>query len=268
VKYVNLEDWLSSKLFGLINRKTLDIPEKATQRILGDKYLDTLYRNELNLIFGAITSISQKNIVEIGAAGGNTKEIYPNVVTTDVRPAIGVDLLMSAEEFKFDDESLDAIFGLDAFHHVRDPEKHLNEVLRVLRIGGNAIYIEPNWNLFSKFCFKILLKYLHPEPYDTQVKKWELENIDPMMGNQSQAHNIFVRDIDKFNFLFPNLQVEILDSIKGLSFLLSGGVHTRLPIPSRFLLAIYKFEERNPVFLSKFALGRLIRLTKVSVPSK
>lgn len=255
---------MSNKLFGFINRKTLDIPEKASRRIMNDGYLDSLYREELSLIFSAVTSSRNANVVEIGSAGGNTKSVYPNVITTDVRAAHGVDLVMRAESISFEDLSLDVIFGMDAFHHVRDPEQHLREVSRTLRVGGNALYIEPNWNWFSRFCFKILLKYLHPEPYDDRVEEWSLTDPDPMMGNQSQAYNIFVRDSEKFKSIFPELQVEILDPIKGLSFLLSGGVHTRLPIPSRILLTISKFENSRPKLLSKVALGRLIRLTKIS----
>jgi len=84
-----------------------------------------------------------------------------------------------------------------------------------------------------------------------------------MMGNQAQAYNIFVRDIDMFVKEFPNLKVEILQPLKGLSFLLSGGVHTRLPIPSGLLLPIYNFEENNARWISKFGLGRIIRITKI-----
>ena len=255
---------MGNKLFGIINRKTLDIPEKATRRIMNDSYLDNLYREELNLIFGAVTSNQKNQILEIGSAGGNTKSVYPNVITSDVRAADGVDLVMRAELISFGDQTLDIIFGMDAFHHVRDPEQHLREVSRTLRVGGNALYIEPNWNNFSRFCFKILLKYLHPEPYDDEIEEWKLTDLDPMMGNQSQAYNIFVRDLEKFNALFPNIKVEILNPIKGIAFLLSGGVHTRLPIPSGILLQISRFENSRPSLLSKFALGRLIRLTKTS----
>jgi hypothetical protein len=107
------------------------------------------------------------------------------------------------------------------------------------------------------------LKYLHPEPYDTKQQDWEIKNDDPMMGNQAQGFNIFVRDEEKFHEDFPNLRIEILQPLKGLSFLLSGGVHTRLPIPSGILLKLYEFEEGNSRWITKFGLGRIIRVTKV-----
>lgn len=254
---------MSDKLFGFYERKTLSEPANAVDRILKDNYLRRLFSDELSSIQNAITVANPKKIIEIGAAGGITKAVWPEVQTTDVRISPGVDFEMSAEKIQADDNSLDVLFGMDALHHARDPRAHFIELNRVLKQGGNAIYIEPNWNFFSRFCFKVLLKYLHPEPYDTKQQDWEIKNDDPMMGNQAQGFNIFVRDEEKFHKDFPNLRIEILQPLKGLSFLLSGGVHTRLPIPSGILLKLYKFEEGNRRWISKFGLGRIIRLTKV-----
>lgn len=256
---------MGDKLFGIIPRKTLNEPDFATGRILNDKFLNELYSDEISeirKIAGEYQSESDV-IVEIGAAGGNTKSIWPEVITTDVRASIGVDKVMSAEEITFADSSIKTLFGLDALHHVRDPERHFEELSRTLKVGGKAIYIEPNWNLFSRFCFAFLLKYLHPEPYDVKKQSWILNNPDPMMGNQAQAFNIFVRDSVKFRDYFPNLKIEVHKPIKGLAFLLSGGVHTRLPIPSTVILLIYRLENKSKTWLKIFGLGRVISLTKL-----
>lgn len=254
---------MSDKLFGFYERKTLSEPANAVQRIVNDGYLTRLFTDELNAIKNAITAPNLKRIMEIGAAGGITKVVWPEVITTDVRVSPGVDFEMSAEKIEAGDNSIDVLFGMDALHHARNPHAHFVELQRVLVNGGNAIYIEPNWNFFSRLCFKVLLKYLHPEPYDTNQQDWEIKNDDPMMGNQAQGFNIFVRDVEKFHRDFPDLRIEILQPLKGLSFLLSGGVHTRLPIPSRILLKLYEFEEGNRRWISNFGLGRIIRLTKV-----
>lgn len=254
---------MSSKLFGFYERKTLDDPGSAMDRISNDSYLRTLFTDELNAIRAAVTSKTASQIIEIGAAGGITKIVWPEVVTTDVRMGPGIDKEMTAEVITAADASIDVLFGMDALHHARDPRAHFRELERVLKPDANAIYIEPNWNGFSILCFKYLLKYLHPEPYDTEQLEWEIENDDPMMGNQAQAFNIFIRDSEKFNKEFPNLKIDILQPIKGLSFLLSGGVHTRLPIPSALLLKLYHFENTHPRWLSVTSLGRIIRITKI-----
>jgi SAM-dependent methyltransferase len=254
---------MSDKLFGIYERKTLSEPGNAVERIVEDDYLRKLFSDELYAIRSAITIPNPEKIIEIGAAGGITKVVWPEVQTTDVRVSPGVDFVMSAEKIQAEDNSLDVLFGMDALHHARNPRAHFVELNRVLKSGGNAIYIEPNWNFFSRLCFKVLLKYLHPEPYDTKQQDWAIDNEDPMMGNQAQGFNIFVRDAAKFQEEFPNLRIEVLQPLKGLSFLLSGGVHTRLPIPSSLLLPLYEFEERNKTWISRFGLGRIIRLTKV-----
>jgi SAM-dependent methyltransferase len=254
---------MSDKLFGFYERKTLSEPANAVERIVKDGYLRQLFSDELSAIRSAITAANPKKIIEIGAAGGITKVVWPEVETTDVRVSPGVDFEMSAEKIQAEDNSVDVLFGMDALHHARDPRAHFIELNRVLKQGGNAIYIEPNWNLFSRLCFKILLKYLHPEPYDTKQEDWEIKNDDPMMGNQAQVFNIFVRDKAKFQKEFPKLRLEVLQPLKGISFLLSGGVHTRLPIPSALLLPIYRFEVNNQRWISAFGLGRVIRLTKI-----
>ena len=255
---------MSEKLFGVIPRKTLNEPNKATSRILGDSFLRQLYTDEISLIKNAsnVENSMTGLMLEIGAAGGNTKIVWPEVITTDVRESVGVDVVMSAEKICYPDNSVSILFGLDALHHVRDPEQHFDELIRVLKVGGQALYIEPNWNFFSKFCFMFLLKYLHPEPYDIKKPDWILDDPDPMMGNQSQAYNIFVRDADIFNSKYPSLQIEILKPLKGVAFLLSGGVHTRLPVPSRFLIWMYLLENKSEWWMKHFGLGRLISISK------
>ena len=62
---------LSDKLFGFYERKTLSEPANAMNRILEDRFLSSLYTDELNLIRAAITYKNPSNILEIGAAGGH-----------------------------------------------------------------------------------------------------------------------------------------------------------------------------------------------------
>lgn len=255
---------MGSKLFGIIPRKTIDDPNAAENRIEVDDFLRHIYTYQLEIIRNLCDqSSTHGNILEIGAAGGITKLVWPEVITTDVRKAAGVEKVMFAERLDFGNGSLKCIFGMDALHHVRDPEAHFDEVNRCLNRGGVAIYIEPNWNLFSKFSFGVALKYLHPEPYDLKSQGWKLSGDDPMMGNQAQGHNIFVRDRLIFGEKFPRLQIEILQPVKGLSFLFSGGVHTRLPIPSNFLIPLFNSEAKNNKWMNSFGLGRVIRVTKV-----
>lgn len=255
---------MNHKLFGFIPRRTIDDPNQAEMRISSDAFLSHIYTHQIKIIHDYCEDSSARGlIVEIGAAGGVTKKTWPEVITTDVRAAKGVDRVMAAESLEFEDETLKCIFGMDAIHHVRNPFKHLAEVQRCLAPGGVAIYIEPNWNFFSKFAFGWALKYLHPEPYDMNQIDWQLSGDDPMMGNQAQGYNIFFRDQHKFRSSFPNLDISICEPIKGLSFLLSGGVHTRLPMPSNLLIKLFDWEESKTSWINTFGLGRVIKVTRI-----
>ena len=253
---------MSKKVFGLFQRKTLDKPELARRRIEKDVFLRNHYLHATLQVRSLLSASPNSQILEVGAAGGVTKMFWPEVHTSDIRQDSEVDFVMAAEEIKFESNYLDGIFGIDALHHIDDPVEHFREVSRVLKNGASAVYIDPNWNLFSKIIFRHVLKYIHPEPYDTDQLGWIKESNDPTEGNQAMAYIIFVRDFDKFRDLFPNLHVEILQPVKGLSFLFSGGVHTRTPIPGRLLWAFQKWENNHNGWMNHFGLARLIRITK------
>jgi len=110
---------MSDKLFGFYERKTLSEPANAVARILTDGYLNRLFSDELKAIKSAITVQNPTRIIEIGAAGGITKSVWPQVETTDVRVSPGVDYEMSAEVISAPNQSVDVLFGMDALHHAR-----------------------------------------------------------------------------------------------------------------------------------------------------
>jgi SAM-dependent methyltransferase len=60
---------------------------------------------------------------------------FRNVVTADVMPAPGVDVVLSGDRLPFADETFDGVFSLAVLEHVPDPFKYGRELLRVLREG-------------------------------------------------------------------------------------------------------------------------------------
>lgn len=51
-------------------------------------------------------------------------------------------IVSSAESLPYEDESFDVIIGIDILHHVDIPQS-LNEIHRILKTGGKAIFREP-----------------------------------------------------------------------------------------------------------------------------
>lgn len=74
-------------------------------------------------------------------------DIRDSHFTEKVRSA-GVDLqVMSATDLQFDENTYDLAFSYNAFEHIDDPEKALNEAMRVLKPGG-YLYLNfgPLWS--------------------------------------------------------------------------------------------------------------------------
>ena len=77
-------------------------------------------------------------ILNIGSGQGR---IVPNVKNLDIIPGPSVDYVGSAESIPLDDETVDLIVTQEAFEHIQNPDKAINECFRVLRRGG-VIYFQ------------------------------------------------------------------------------------------------------------------------------
>jgi len=209
-----------------------------------------------------LASVDAARVVEIGAAGGITKDVFPWIETSDVRTATGVDRVIAGESLPYGDASLDGLIAKDALHHIPDPNAHFAEVVRVLKPGARAVYLEPNWNRLSRLIFT----RLHPEPFDPDVASWARHSTDPMDSNQALAFIIFERDLASFEREYPALRLVGTEPCNGLSFLLSGGVHSRTPVPGSVLVRLKRREDRLPRVLRRTGLNRLIVLERSGRP--
>jgi SAM-dependent methyltransferase len=231
----------------------------SSEKILVDSFLTFIYEGTLDR---QLQDLDFNNrVLELGSAGGITKLKFPWVITSDVRQSPGVDIVLREnEKLPFEDRSFDRVICKDVLHHISDPKRHFEEMLRILISGGKVVYTEPNWNFFSR----VIYKFLHPEPFCETQKEWNFENLDPMHSNQALPWIIFIRDADIFHQTFPDFVLEI-DSVptNAFSYLISGGVFKRNRVPSKFLIPLSKFENRNQMHMKFFGLSRTIEITKV-----
>jgi SAM-dependent methyltransferase len=253
-----LTNWQLSRF---ILRRRDETPERQLLKIKNDAYLLRIYTNNVTILLEKSGKLNNERnkIVEIGSAGGITKLIFPQVLTTDVRSSEGVDELLNAQKMPFRDNSISAFIGKDVLHHMPDVEECLKELERTLIPGGRAVFLEPNWNIFSFFVFT----FLHPEPFLPFTKNWKFESEDPMFSNQALPYILFKRDFKVAQSRFPNLKISVLESRTGLDFLLSGGVYKRNKLSDDILLRTEKFLKK--IFIDKhFHLARIIALEKVN----
>jgi len=245
-------------------RRRIEDANYTRATVLGDPFLLKSYQDVLELQLSLLEPLKYPRVViELGSAGGITKLNHSFIVTTDIREGDGIDCLLNPNfSLPFEDSSLSGIIAKDVLHHISDPERHFEEIKRVLKNGGMAIYAEPNWNFVSKLIFTLM----HPEPFDQEKVKWNFESHDPMYSNQALPYIIFVRDSDVFKKCFPELEVEVLEkTLNGLSFILSGGVMQRTFISPRILLALNKLEKKSKFLMDRFGTIRVIKITKVEI---
>jgi SAM-dependent methyltransferase len=242
-------------------------PIDSRARIRKDVFLSHVYKSLLEkmLIAADLTpsKIQGKLLIEIGSAGGITKSLYPVISTLDVRSDVEVDHVVSATQLPFGDETIDVVIGKDVFHHIPDVQAHLYEVSRVLKGGGYCVYLEPNWNWFSRFFYT----FVHPEPWDSRQREWHFTSDNPMFSNQALPWIVFVRDLDLLTARFPEFEYQIEESpLLGLSYLISGGVNRRNFINGELLKKLYRTEQSKLRYLKHFGLSRLIVLKKRQIP--
>lgn len=75
-------------------------------------------------------------------------------VRMDVHPGPNVDVVGSADNIPFDNESFDSVVCTQVFEHLKYPQKSAQEIFRVLKKGGHAVITVPQMN------------ELHEEPHD------------------------------------------------------------------------------------------------------
>jgi hypothetical protein len=114
------------------------------------------------------------------------------------------------------------------------------------------------WSPLGKFIFR----FFHPEKWDASPNSLNLDSDDPWDGNQALLYLLSSNWKSTMQREIPGITVSLEVSTYGLSYLLSGGVHSRTPISPSALKRIYYFEKNRHrlmkfVGLNKIAIFRL-----------
>jgi len=169
-----------------------------------------------------------QSFLELGSGVGFIKDILPKMTTSDVREAPGIDLKIDAEEMAVGSTSIDAIFAINVFHHLGNPEKFWAELDRVLKPGGLCVLVEPANTPLSR----VIHSRLHSDEYfDLSEPLDHSRVVGPMSGaNQAKIH-ISLRN-QNTPWRRGNIELErrfLADNF--LTFLVSGGLNFRPLLP-------------------------------------
>jgi SAM-dependent methyltransferase len=85
-------------------------------------------------------------------------------------------LCANAESLPFNEESFDLVYSNDLIEHLFNPDKHFQEVFRILNNGGHYIIKKPN-RLFDEIYYRFIIRkkdfqFFHPSTlFFHQIKK-------------------------------------------------------------------------------------------------
>ena len=245
--------WVKRKVRGIQSRTSAD---KSRANILKNEFLSESY---IKIYRAMDTSKNEVNsILELGSAGGIAKFYNSRIITSDIRPAEGVDQLFSALELPFKSASMDQIWAKDVLHHLEDPHKFFEEAKRVLKPGGSLSIAETYWGPIAK----LIYKYLHPEIYNRSKIE---SGIFTHEGNQALAEGLFDSDSLQFKVALEGLEEIHRELVNGPAWLLSGGATLSTPFPVSILKRIMEAEKKFQVLKPFWSLNIVVVFRKVAL---
>jgi SAM-dependent methyltransferase len=204
---------------------------RRSQIIKRKAFLRKLYRDCYISIIDALPEHINESILELGSGGGFFNDYHPGVLASDILPLPGVDIILDGQRLPFCQASLGAIVMMDVFHHIPKIKSFLSEAARCVIPGGAVVMIEP-WN--TRWA-RLIYRHLHHEPFEAEVKNWDL----PPGGPLSQANSalpwiVFERDRKIFDREFFEWKIKKIVLHTPFCYILSGGVAFRSLTPGFF----------------------------------
>jgi SAM-dependent methyltransferase len=196
-------------------------------------------------------------VLELGSGAGFLKEFMPSIITSELFPTPGVDLVIDAQAIDMPEGSIDGIVMTGVLHHIADCNRFFQEASRVIRNGGKIVMIEP-WNTgWSRWVYM----HLHHEPFEPDAQEWRIQTPGPLSGaNGALPWIILQRDRTLFEARFPQWRVVRIVPIMPVAYLLSGGVSLQSLFPGWMYQSVRFFEKNFKEELwAMFALFTLER---------
>lgn len=237
-----------------MNLRKSNFQVNAPEIIKSDDFLKLVYSNIYKSFFDLSGNDHGMKVLEIGAGGYTLSGVFwQEVIASDIEQLVDQDHILKIDSAKlpFPENTFDLVVAKDSLHHFKDPILSLTEIFRVLRQNGKFIVSEPYWSPLGRFVFR----FLHPETWDVNAKSHVINSNDPWDGNQALLYLLQGKWASLLLADTPKIKLKIHSSTYGLSYLLSGGVHSRTRIPSRVLIGINKWENKSRLIRKVFGLN-------------
>lgn len=228
------------------------MPDKWTKaRILGSIYLNLIYSEVYRSLFQISKTNSRCKVLELGSTGLEFSNAHWSDVTlTSYEDGV------NAENLPFEDATFDVIVAKDVLHHLKNIPAAFAEFSRVLKPDGVIVASEPSWSFLGRFIYK----FFHEEDWIVS-DKFTIESDDPWVSNQALIFNLLRLPIIERKRVLSGFDIEVGESNYSLTYLLSGGVHSKTFISARMLVRIHKSELLASLrgrFVNLISLNRIV----------
>lgn len=209
-------------------------------------------------------------VLDIGGGSAHAKSFRADIVTLDILPFPGIDVVADAHALPFADSSFSAIVMLDVLHHLARPVAFLHEAARVLAPGGRLAMIEPGITPVSWWFYN----FLHQEPVDMSADPFAMTQDqpgkDPFASNQAIPTLLFGRPagLARLANEVPELAVAKVDWLSLAAYPLSGGFKRWCLVPAAAVKPLIGVEDRMPGFLRRLAGFRLFTVLERSLSER
>ena len=253
-----LKRWLEHPLtrgFDLDDPNLIGVRRKLAR----DKaFLRRLYEEWYEEIRSALPP-GEEPVLELGSGPGFLNERIPRVITSDVLPSSGIDVLLNASGLPVASGALRGVVMTNVLHHLGDPRAFFREATRVVRPGGAIVMIEPWATTVSRLTYS----YLHHEPFDMKAATWEFASAGPLTdANGALPWIIFERDRAVFEREFPEWRVSRIRLDMPFAYVLSGGMSLRGLVPGWAYGVCRSFERTLKPWMRHLAMFASIVLTR------
>jgi SAM-dependent methyltransferase len=199
-------------------------------------------------------------ILEIGGGTAHIKEFRPDVVSADILPFPGIDVVADAHRLPFPDAAFSGAVMLDVLHHLERPIEFLREASRILKIGGRLAMMEPAMTLLARQFYH----HCHEEPVEMWVDPFAPISInpdrDPFDANQAIPTLLFAtpsarRRVEE---TVPSLRVRRVKWTSLFAYPMSGGFQKWSLMPAVMVGPLLALEERVPEMIRKYLAFRMM----------
>ncbi len=210
----------------------LDVDDPRTTelrlRIIREKeFLRRIYQEWYERIAKSLPE-REGAVLELGSGAGFMNEHIAGLITSEVFPTPGVEMVIDATRMPFRERELRGVVMTNVLHHIPNVRLFFQEAARTVRAGGVISMIEPWVTRWSRLVYG----RLHHEPCDPEAAAWEFPSAGPLSSaNEALAWIVFARDREQFQKEFPQWRIERVEPLMPFTYLVSGGVSMRSLMP-------------------------------------